>query len=450
MYNIIKQLEGTRSKNEKQDILVENKDNMDLFHYFNYSLNPYIKFNIRKVPKYEQKEVTKSINDAFELLDTLATGKLRGKKATEEVKEMLEHLSEEDALLFKRMLTKTAGVGVSIKSYNKSVGDKAIPIFGCMLYEKYTEDKQKKLSPPYYLQLKSDGARAESLVTDVPSYMTRKGNKYIMNVPEIDSYLLAIKNKAGTDVMIDGEMVAVDENGFVKREKSNGLVNKAIAGTLSDEEAKTLKFVIWDIVPLDSFYEGEYDSPYSERYKWLTDLVSEVGSSDKVEVSETNIYEDLQDALDKAEEYIISGQEGALIKSHNSIWEDKRVSSCLKIKAENDCDLVVVGYEHGDPNKGLEEGIGSLVFSTSCGKLRVNVSSGMSMEDRGYIKNENGDYVFDKSFDLDKYNNKIGKISFASLTESSKTGKPSLFTPVLVEFRGDKDEADSLDDILGD
>lgn len=450
MYNIIKQLEATRSKNEKQDILVENKDNMNLFHYFNYSLNPYIKFNIRKVPKYEQKDVSKTINDAFALLDLLATGDLRGNKATEQVKELLEQLSEEDALLFKRMLTKTAGVGVSSKSYNKSVGEKAIPIFGCMLYEKYTEDKQKKLTAPYFLQLKSDGARAETLITDKPTYMTRKGNKYIMDVADIDSYLLSIKELAGVDVMIDGEMVAVDENGFVKREKSNGLVNKAIAGTLSTAEASTLKYVIWDIVPLDDFFEGEYGSPYSERYEWLTSLVEQAGHSDKVEVSETNIYDNIQDALDKAEEYIILGEEGALIKSHNSIWVDKRVSDCLKIKAEDDCDLVVVGYEHGDPNKGLGEGIGSLVLTTSCTKLRVNVSSGLSMGQRGYIKNENGDYLFDKSFDLDKYNGRIAKISFASLTTSSKTGKPSLFTPVILEFREDKDEADTLDDILGE
>lgn len=447
MLEVINQLEATKSTKEKANILEQHISNKDLFHFFNYSLNPYLKFNIRKVPKYVHKEVKYELQDAYILLDKLNTREVSGNKAKEEVLDMFEHLSKSNAELFKRMLTKTAGCGVSIKTYNKVAGKNSIPLFGCMLYEKYTQEREKNLRPPYVTQLKSDGARAEALITDKVQYMTRKGNEYIMYVPEIDKWLMAVRELTGIDLMIDGEMVAVDEYGEVKREKSNGLVNKAIAGTLSDKEADSLKFVIWDIVPLESFYEGEYNVGYYKRYELLKDIVQRVGAHPKVELSETNIYDSLEDALAKADEYIAAGKEGALIKSFDSIWEDKRVNNSLKVKAEDDCDLIAIGYSHGDPNKGLDEGIGSIIFATSCRQLQVSVSSGLSMEQRGYIKDENDNYVFDKTFDLNKYNNKIGKISYASLTQSSKTGAYSLFTPVLVEFRDDKDEADTLERI---
>lgn len=450
----IKLLEQTRSKNDKAEI-VKNNDSPELRDFFYLSLSPYIKYHIKKIPKHSLLENNSIItfNDIKHVLGRLSNRDVTGNAAIELVKNTFEQCDIDTAMIFSRILLKNIKCGMSGKSFNKAVGHEVVPIFPCLLAEAYNEKHHSKLVKPYILQLKSDGARCESIITpNNATYYTRNGNEYLMNVPEITTFLNMIAVALGEDVMIDGEMVAMDGNGHIKREESNGLVNKAVAGTLSDSDASKLQFIIWDIVPTANFYAYYYDKPYIDRYNVLVDvfkLVSETYSTNKVVIAETLITDNLQEALDKAEYYISIGEEGGMLKSSQLLWENKRTNTMLKIKGERECDLRVIGFEYGDPTKGLSEGIGSLIMQSEDGLLEVNVSSGLTMAQSGYIKDDNGNYVIDKAFDLTKYNNSVCKVVYATVTKSSKTNIPSLFSPRIAELaRIDKNVADTLEDIL--
>lgn len=126
------------------------------------------------------------------------------------------------------------------------------------------------------------------------------------------------------------------------------------------------------------------------------------------------------------------GEEGVIAKNLKGKWEPKRSKNLCKFKAEETADLVVVDWE---PGQGKYEGqLGALVCETSDGKVRVNVGSGFSDEQRRYITKDNS---VDKIVEI-KYNAKITK---------KDGGADSLYLPRFIGFRVDKNQADSSEEI---
>jgi ATP-dependent DNA ligase len=120
-----------------------------------------------------------------------------------------------------------------------------------------------------------------------------------------------------------------------------------------------------------------------------------------------------------------------MLKSRQHIWENKRSKHLIKFKAELDCDLKVVGYQEGT---GKYQGqMGALICESEDGQLQVNVGSGFNDEDRKKLTKE----VVEGKIITVKYNARI----------QSKNGDESLFLPIFVEVREDKDQADHIKDI---
>ena len=119
------------------------------------------------------------------------------------------------------------------------------------------------------------------------------------------------------------------------------------------------------------------------------------------------------------------GHEGIILKDGNGIWEDKRAKHQIKFKGELECDLKIVAVE---PGTGKYEGmLGAIVCESADGVVKVNVGSGFTDAHR---KNY-GQELVDKIVAI-KYNSRI----------KNKLGDESLFLPIFVEIRDDKDVAD--------
>jgi len=132
------------------------------------------------------------------------------------------------------------------------------------------------------------------------------------------------------------------------------------------------------------------------------------------------------------EEYFSKGEEGIILKDITKGWEDKRVKHQVKFKGELECDLLCVDWQEGT-GKNVGK-LGALVLESSDKLVKVNVGSGFTDEQR------------------DKYtmNNTVGKIvavKYNAKIQDKKTGEFSLFLPVFIELREDKDVADSLSSI---
>lgn len=104
----------------------------------------------------------------------------------------------------------------------------------------------------------------------------------------------------------------------------------------------------------------------------------------------------------------------------------------VKIKAELSCELKCIGIKEG---KGKYRGmIGSIICESADGRVKVDVNL-RTDEDRM----QPDDFYLDKIIEV-KYNEKVDS--------KSKDGVWSLFLPVFMEIRFDKDVADKFEEIL--
>jgi DNA ligase-1 len=184
-------------------------------------------------------------------------------------------------------------------------------------------------------------------------------------------------------------------------------------------------FVVWDIVD----FSGTI--PYELRYE---NLITRFGSKsfDNIKVVSTSIVNNEDESFAFYNKCIEAGEEGAILKNKNFKWEPKRVKGVGKMKAEEEADLIVVGYQIGT---GKYAGmLGALTCETQDGLLRVNVGSGWSDEDRASLTPEN---TLNKILTV-KYNQKI---------QDKNGSKWRLFLPRAVEFRLDKNVANTLDEL---
>jgi ATP-dependent DNA ligase len=169
----------------------------------------------------------------------------------------------------------------------------------------------------------------------------------------------------------------------------------------------------------------------------LYDCLDALQNSDRqlshlVQLVETRKVQNDYEARKMFEQLLADGQEGIILKTKEGIWENKRSKGLIKFKGELECDLRVVDWEEGTgKNVGR---LGALVLESDCGGVRVNVGTGFSDADRLSITagNSVGRIV------AVKYNARI----------TDKTSSvASLFLPVFVEFRSDKNTADHAKDI---
>ena len=414
--DILNELEATASINAKVAILEREKNNDMLRQVFAAAYNPMITYNIRKIPDY--KSVRPTLSDSLELksaiygLKKLSSREYTGGDGIEYLKGILANVPTEDAVVIERIIDRDLRCGTS-DSLASRIWPGIVPTFDVMLSHKDISG----IKFPAYAQIKSDGARCHMSLQAGQAVAFSRNGKPIELHSTFDALLAKIINEGET---LDGELLAIRDGKILDRQTGNGIVNKAVKGTISKEEAEMLVFATWDIVDFASTI------PYSKRIERLTKAVP---AGHKIHVLQTHIVNNKDEAQVFFEQCIAAGEEGAMIKNMNAVWVPKRTKDLGKMKAEEVADLVIVGIEEG---AGKYVGmVGAYVCETSDGKLRVNVGSGLSDNDRANPL-------------------KIGTIISVMYNQKiqDKSGsQASLFLPRLQEVRFDKDVANTFEEL---
>jgi len=303
-----------------------------------------------------------------------------------------------------------------------------------MLASGYDQKLVDKISFPAYVQLKLDGMRFNAITRgNTVEFRSRNGKTLSIPNQSFSVPFLKMAEHYGQDMVFDGELLIADYAGKpVNRQTGNGILSKAIKGTMSKEESDNVRATLWDAIPFSEFQKGKDTEPYNVRLAKLGNSISHVKEQfnqfrhyvDLVWNKEVN---NLYSAQVIFEKFLAEGQEGTILKSKTGIWEDRRSKEQIKFKGELECELVVVDWEEGTgKNKGR---LGALVCESSDGVIRVNVGSGYSDEQRDAYTHSK---VIGKIITV-KYNARI----------KDKSGVESLFLPVFIELREDKDVADS-------
>jgi ATP-dependent DNA ligase len=431
--SILRELKSDSSRNAKIAILKREQKNELLKKVFEASLNPYKSYYIRKIPAYNTGSPTAktlTLSETIDRLDAHLNREVSGHAAIDHLRELLEALSADDAWVLERIVQKDLDCGVQESTVNK-VWKGLIPTYPCLLATGFSEKAIENIKFPAYSQLKSDGMRANIFCHKGVVEIRGRSGKVIDLLGALDDEIRAVCN--GYDeqgIVIDGELLMAEDDGTIMpRKKGNGMLNKAIKGTISPAEAARARVRVWDVIDLFDFRKLRTRTEYSIRLRQVTELVR---GSTVLEVIETREVKSIEEATAHFEEMLGRGEEGTILKNRSHYWEDKRSKCLVKMKAERDADLVVVGWQEGT---GKYEGMmGALVCQSSDGKIEVNVGSGFSDEQRRELTR----------------NAIVGKVVTVLYNEriSSKGGGPdSLFLPRFIEVREDKTVANSSKEI---
>lgn len=452
--SILEELGSDSSRLFKIKKLQEHKDNKEFLRVLDLALNPYVNFYVRQIPKYTIKEgFPKPLNWALDELSKLSNRDITGNAAITHLHDILSNVNSDDAIVIQRIIGKDLRCGVAEGTVNAAIKD-LIPDYPCLLARPYDEKNIKNIKLPAYSQLKADGLRVNGHIQNKKASLCGRSGRAIDLLGSLDKDLEELGAQFPYDVVFDGELVVVDKTGsLLSRKVGNGIINKAIKGTISKEEADMVCIQLWDVIPRDEFLAGKSKDTYDVRLQHITDAINAVM---KARTTEDNLIKTIRgehtirfwlieskevDTIDEAVEHfttlLAKGEEGTILKNKASLWENTRSKHLVKFKAEKECDLEVIGF---NPGEGKFTGmVGSLIMASSDRKVEVAIS-GFSDDLRKEItKNFKSEWL--GSICAVKYNERIGS------KDKNRVGIDSLFSPRFEEKRSDKKVADSSKDI---
>src|SRR3954468_11175947 len=215
-------------------------------------------------------------------------------------------------------------------------------------------------------ELKYDGFRAVSAIVDGRIAMWSRNELDL--APRFPAVAAALSKLNVPEVVIDGEIVVLDEQGAPRFQ-------------LLQQGDRREILVVFDILWLDG--KDLRNLTYDERRAILEKTLKRTPAA--IKVSE-KIVTTGEAALERAKK---AGWEGIIAKRRSSVYEPRRSKEWLKIKAINEQELIVVGW---NPSTASDHEIGSLHLAVmgAHGPLHYagKVGTGFSAKQRLWWKNE--------------------------------------------------------------
>ena len=427
-YNLFfEDLANNNSRNYKIEKLTEKVNDSTLRKIVHLALDPFTQFYQRKIPAYVANQGEGiSLKFALDSIGDLSKRIVTGNAAIAHLKGTLEALNIEDAKVIERIIQKDLKCGVSVSTAN-AVWTGLVSEYPVMLCSQFEQKLVQKIKFPAYAQLKMDGMRFNAIVKDGGCEFRSRNGKEIQLLGYLEQEFIALAN--GKNVVFDGELLVCDKGIILDRQTGNGILNKANKGTIKEDEARKVHATVWDVIPYDDFVAGKSVHTYHTRFSVLESL----SMPNKIHLVESKVVASLEEAQQIFETYLADGQEGIILKDMSGVWEDKRAKHQIKFKGELECDLEIISVEEGTGKYAGK--LGAIVCRSrpEDGKiLTVSVGSGFNDGHRSNL--------------WDVRDSLIGKIVAVkyNMRSTNKQGDESLFLPIFVEVRDDKEVADSI------
>lgn len=326
------------------------------------------------------------------------------------------HKNPEYEEFLKRLFTKNLPIGVEAATVNKVYGEEIIPVWE--VQQGYPIDKYKfRKGELIFASRKLNGSRGTYFKGDI---ISRQAQKF----DGLDHIIKDIEKIIGTDYAVDGELIRRNIDGLTDGQN----FRETISILNSDGNDKSLiKFVIFDIVPVDEFEMDACTENYSVRKKRLLDLKNKIqkNGTQNIEVVQM-VYEgtDVNDVYDWLDYAVRHDWEG-LVVNRQVPYRRTRHNGCLKVKRFYTVDLRITAIEEGQ--NCLAGTMGALVVDYKGNELRIG--SGFDDATRAAVWANPDNYI-----------GKIVECKYKEVTMDKKTGLESLQFPTFVRFRDDKNE----------
>jgi bifunctional non-homologous end joining protein LigD len=215
-------------------------------------------------------------------------------------------------------------------------------------------------------ELKYDGFRAISAIVD--GKIAMKSRNELDLAPRFPHIADALRKLKGPEMVLDGEVVALDAEGAPRFQ-------------LLQQGEKREKLFVFDILWLDGHDLRRLT--YKERRSLLEKALKK--APEQITVSQILDHPGAK-ALERAKK---SGLEGIIAKKNTSCYEPRRSKEWLKLKALNEQEFVIVGWQ---PSSHSSQEIGSLHLAVrgDDGDLHYagKVGTGFSYKLRVWLKDE--------------------------------------------------------------
>lgn len=436
----IHKLNESDSRLHKEDVLKQayemailgNESCKKFLTFVNFAYNPYVTFGLKQVPEIDEATGRENPYDDFHsLLELLQNRDITGNDARDAVETMaLRFDSDEWNNFCRNVIRKDLRCGISDKTFNKVVkkSQYEIPIFGCQLATNC--EGRPEMSGIKRLEPKLDGVRVlMQVVGSGHSICYSRNGKVFENFGHIQKQVqkayakLVAANGDRTlsyGFWLDGEVTGRTFQELMRQARRK-----------EDVDADDSVFNVFDIIPFDDWGRGYWNAQLHKRVAILEKLRPVFDEMPNVELL-PHIDVDLDSAEGQsqfkryANDMVLHGFEGIMIKDINSPYECKRNTFWMKWKPTITVDLQVVDVEQGTGRNS--DRLGALVCEgVDDGKqIRVNVGSGFSDTDRDdYWANR--DSVVGRNVEI-----------LCDVITQNQDGTYSLRFPRFVRFRDDK------------
>ena len=421
---MVKELQKEKKKTEKTRILLDARkafgDEADeLMAFFRFLLDPAIVTGLSDA-KINKKVAAKPDIDIQYLscgyLYIMGAGHNTGSDTSIATIQNYLHKNPEYEEFLKRLFTKNLPIGVEAATINKVYGEEIIPVWE--VQQGYPIDKYKfKKGELIFASRKLNGVRGTYFRGNI---ISRQAQKF----KGLDHIVKDIEEIIGTDYAVDGELIRKNVDGLTDGQN----FRETISIINSDGNDKSLiKFVVFDIVPVDEFEKDACTEKYSVRKKRLLDLKNKIqkNGTQNIEVVQM-VYEgtDVNDVYDWLDYAVKHDWEG-LVVNRQVPYRRTRHNGCLKVKRFYTVDLQITAIEEGQNR--LDGTMGALVVDYNGNELRVG--SGFDDATRAAVWENPDNYI-----------GKIVEVKFKEKSCDKKTGLESLQFPTFVRFRDDKNE----------
>ena len=397
---------GTNAKKEilESNLGIGNEIAGSILHY---TFNPYISFNVVKVPKTKDRfaiDPDEAWSLFFSNAEKCANREVTGNAAIGLMQSTFNKCSEAQEKWMRKILKKNLAIGISTKSINK-VSSGFIPTFDVALAQKF---ERKRMSDWVYIEPKLDGIRCLAIVENGEAKLFTRAGKLITNFDDTVGKELSLLK----DGCYDGEIMSTDFTELMRQ-----VYRK------EDKDISDVYFAIFDYLTLEEWKEKKGKHTLKKRKRTLNRQIGTAHAKEHLKYLKLVRYEPellpsdevLKESHDR---WVAQGYEGIMVKDTDSLYSFGRNWSVMKYKAFFDADVPIIGLKEGT---GKHQGkLGS--FLVDYKGVEVNVGSGLNDELREKLW---GDQTI------------IGRIIEVRYQEETPDG--SLRFPTFVCFRKDKD-----------
>lgn len=422
-FELFESIGNTSSRNDKEDLLKQGKDNTIFKHLLVLTYDPFTVYGIKKDPKVKPIEGNNVdlVNYGLfvTLLEDLGERRLTGNKAIEGVKSFLSNCSEREYEWYMKIIKRDLKIGITAKTINKkSVMNGLIPVFVCALANTIN---MKKIPEEYCVDRKYDGYRclAFNRGNGVVELFSRNG-KEILGYDNIEEDIKLLPEGFIYDGEImdrSGEFSGVQKSAFKKSTGKDGIL------------------YIFDMVDIEEFESNNFTVPYRYRLKGLHRQARIIDESNNLELVESRgVYhaddtKDWESVRDFYEQVLEEGLEGIMVKDLNAVYKMDKSNNIMKLKPSETDDFTITGVYEGREGTKYEGMMGGVYVQYKNNPYQ-GIGGGWSDEQREYYWRE------ENKQDLI---NRVIEVEHEGETKDSKTGLPSVRFARFKRFRPDKE-----------